>query len=308
MGDRSGGTLVLVGPIDATSTRADRGEACLILLHPPGPEIGRRTPLMRDAYVVGREIDADLVISRSAVSRQHARLERDDNDEWWALDLSSTNGTFVNEQRITRMRLSDRDQVRFGDAIFKYLSGANVESAYHEEIYRMTIQDGLTGVHNKRYLLEFLDRELAGAMRHGHPLSLVMFDLDHFKQVNDQRGHLAGDHVLKEISARIKSRVRREDLFARYGGEEFACVLASTALEGAVIFADHIRRMVSERPVIFDGQPVSVTVSLGVACAHKELDLDSQTLIKRADENLYVAKRGGRDQVVPSLASLRDGA
>jgi len=299
--DRSSGTLILVGPLEGTPTRpAARGEACLILLHPPGPELGRRTALDAEAYVVGRDEGTDLVISRSSVSRQHARLERDESDRWWVSDLSSTNGTFVNEQRIVRQRLSDRDQLRFGDAIFKFLTGANVESAYHEEIYRLTILDGLTGVHNKRYLLEFLDRELAGAARHGHPLSLVMFDLDHFKKINDERGHLAGDHVLKEVAARVQARVRREDLFARYGGEEFACVLPSTELDGAVLFAEQLRGMLAEKPVIFDGQAIPVTASLGVACAVKEVALDGPTLIKRADDNLYAAKRGGRNRVVPA--------
>jgi two-component system, cell cycle response regulator len=299
MNERSGGTLVLVGPIDAPTAPAERGEACLILLHPPGPEIGRRTPLVRDSYVVGRDVDADLVISRSAVSRQHARIERDDDGAWWAIDLGSTNGTFVNEQRITRTQLTDRDQVRFGDAIIKFLSGANVESAYHEEIYRMTILDGLTGIHNKRYLLEFLERELAGAKRHSHPLSLVMFDLDYFKRINDQHGHLAGDHVLKEIAGRIRPRIRREDLFARYGGEEFAVVLASTALDGAVTMAEHLRRLVCDRPVMFDGNPLPVTVSLGVACADGGVDVDVDGLIKRADDNLYAAKHAGRNRAIP---------
>jgi diguanylate cyclase (GGDEF)-like protein len=297
--DRTSGTLVLVGPLEDASPPAERGDACLILLHPPGPELGRRTPLTRDAYLIGRDVDADLVINRSAVSRHHARLERDEAERWWVSDLQSTNGTFVNERRVAREQLADGDQLRIGEAIFKFLSGTNLESAYHEEIYRMTILDGLTGVHNKRYLLEFLDRELAGSARHAHPLSLVMFDLDHFKRINDERGHLAGDHVLKEIAARVRSRVRREDLFARYGGEEFACVLPSTALDGAVTFAEQLRRMIAERPVVFDGEAIPVTASLGVACAFKEVELDGPTLIKRADDNLYAAKRGGRNQVVP---------
>ena len=301
---RNSGTLILVSPIDAAPKPVSRGEACLVLLHPPGPDIGRRTPLARQSYVIGRDTEADLVISRSAVSRQHAQLARDEQGEWWAIDLGSTNGTFVNEQKIQRHLLTDGDQVRFGDAIFKFLSGANIESAYHEEIYRMTILDGLTGIHNKRYFLEFLDRELAGAKRHGHALGLVMFDIDFFKRVNDEKGHLAGDHVLKEVSARIKTRMRREDLFARYGGEEFACILASTGLEGAVIFAEHVRHLIAERPVMFDGQPIPVTVSLGVACAYNEPNLDPPTLIKRADDNLYAAKRGGRNQVVPSPQSI----
>lgn len=275
-----------------------------MLLHPPGPDIGRRTPLTRQKYVVGRDTDADLVISRSAVSRHHAELTRDGSDIWWAVDLGSTNGTFVNEQRVHRAGLSDGDQVRFGDAIFKFLSGANIESAYHEEIYRLTILDGLTGVHNKRYFLEFVDRELAGAKRHGHALSLVMFDIDFFKKVNDEHGHLAGDQVLKELSGRLRVRMRREDLFARYGGEEFACVLASTGLDGAVIFAEHVRNLMAERPVMWNNTPIHCTVSLGVACAYNEMQLDPPTFIKRADDNLYAAKRNGRNQVVPSPQSV----
>ncbi|MCE9575818.1 MAG: GGDEF domain-containing protein [Deltaproteobacteria bacterium] len=302
---RNSGTLVLSRPVEAVAKPTERGEACLVLLHPPGPDIGKRTPLVERNYVIGRE-NADLVIPRSAVSRQHSQLAVDQAGDWWVSDLGSTNGTFVNEERVDRRRLADGDQVRFGDAIFKYLNGTNIESAYHEEIYRMTILDGLTGIHNKRYFLEFLERELAVAIRHRHALSLVMFDVDHFKKVNDQRGHLAGDAVLKDLSARIKARVRREDLFARYGGEEFACVLASTAIEGAVVFAEHIRQLIAERPCMFDGTGISYTVSLGVA-ALGTTPLDAAGLIKQADDNLYAAKRGGRNRVIPTLADLIPG-
>jgi len=301
---RESGTLVMAGPIDHPGKPAGSGESCLVLLHPPGPDIGRRTPLVQQKYIVGRDTDADLVISRSAVSRHHAELSRESDERWWAIDLGSTNGTFVNEQRVQRQPIVDGDQVRFGDAIFKFLSGANIESAYHEEIYRLTILDGLTSIHNKRYFLEFVDRELAGAKRHGHALSLVMFDIDFFKKVNDEHGHLAGDQVLKEVSGRLKSRMRREDLFARYGGEEFACVLASTGLDGAIIFAEHVRNMMAERPIMWNSTPIHVTVSLGCACAYNEMQLDPPTLIKRADDNLYAAKRNGRNQVVPSPQSV----
>jgi two-component system, cell cycle response regulator len=301
--DRNSGTLIINRSAEVSAPR-ERGEACLVLLHPPGPDIGKRTPLSKRAYVVGRDAEVDLVISRSSVSRQHSQLTQDEQGDWWVQDLGSTNGTFINEERITRKRLTDGDQIRFGDAIFKFLSGANIESAYHEEIYRMTILDGLTGIHNKRYFLEFLERELAGAHRHRHPLSLVMFDVDHFKKVNDERGHLCGDHVLKEISARIRTRIRREDLFARYGGEEFACILASTNLEGAVRFAENVRTLIVERPCVFDGVAFPITISLGVSTVWNEPGVDLATLIKRADENLYTAKRSGRNQVIPPPSAI----
>jgi diguanylate cyclase (GGDEF)-like protein len=302
---RDGGTLILQRPIGASEKKqGPTGEACLVNLHPPGPDIGRRIPLVNSQYIVGRDSEAGLVVSRSSVSRSHARLFVDDDNNWWVEDLNSTNGTFVNEQRIRAQQLNDADQVRFGDAIYKFLAGSNIESAYHEAIHNMAIQDGMTGIHNKRFFMEFLEREIAVASRHGHPLTLVMFDVDHFKKVNDTHGHLAGDAVLKDVSQRIRPRIRREDLFARYGGEEFVCVLPSTALPGGIVFAEHLRTLIEEKPTTFEDKVIPFTISLGVSTLHRETGVDPAALIKRADENLYAAKRGGRNRVVPSLADL----
>ncbi|CAN5793452.1 GGDEF domain-containing protein [soil metagenome] len=301
---REGGTLILSRPMDSPEKKPLAGDSCLVNLHPPGPAIGKRVQLMNQQYIVGRDSEAGFVVSRSSVSRQHARLYADDSGAWWVEDLNSTNGTFVNEIRIKNQRLTDADQVRFGDAIYKFLSGSNIESAYHEAIHNMAIQDGMTGIHNKRYFLEFLEREIAVSVRHSHPLTLVMFDVDHFKKVNDSAGHLAGDAVLKDLTARIKPRIRREDLFARYGGEEFACVLPSTALPGGIVFAEHLRTLIEERPTAFDNQQIKFTISLGVTTLHRETGVDPSTLIKRADDNLYAAKHGGRNRVVPSLQDL----
>jgi diguanylate cyclase (GGDEF)-like protein len=301
---REGGTLILQRPLITTEKTTPAGDACLVNLHPPGPDIGRRIPLLNAQYIVGRDSEAGFVVGRSSVSRQHARLYLADDGNWWVEDLNSTNGTFVNETRIKLQKLADSDQVRFGDAIYKFLWGSNIESAYHEAIHNMAIQDGMTGIHNKRYFTEFLDREIAVCSRHGHPLTLVMFDVDHFKKVNDTHGHLAGDAVLKDLAARIRPRIRREDLFARYGGEEFACVLPSTALPGGIVFAEHLRTLIAERPCQFENLSISFTISIGVTTLHRETGVDPAALIKRADENLYVAKRGGRNRVVPSLADL----
>lgn len=305
---REGGTLILARPLGPSEPKKEStGEACLVNLHPPGPDIGKRVPLLNTQYIVGRDSEAGFVVSRSSVSRQHARLYTDDDGSWWVEDLNSTNGTFVNETRVRAQMLTDADQVRFGDAIYKFLSGSNIESAYHEAIHNMAIQDGMTGIHNKRYFMEFLEREIAVCTRHGHPLTLVMFDVDHFKKINDSKGHLAGDAVLKDLAGRIKPRIRREDLFARYGGEEFACVLPSTALPGGIVFAEHLRTLIEERPTTFDNAPIPFTISLGVTTLHRETGVDPSMLIKRADENLYAAKRGGRNRVVPGLQDLIPG-
>jgi two-component system, cell cycle response regulator len=272
-------------------------DAVLVVLHPPGPGMGRRYPLVGPQMVVGRLAELDISIDADSVSRRHAKLVL--QGEGWSLeDLGSTNGSFVNEERIERRLLRDGDVLQIGACIMKFLSGANIEAAYHEEIYRLTILDGLTHVHNKRYFLEFLDRELSRATRHGTPLGLIMFDVDHFKRVNDEHGHLAGDAVLKEICRRLRPRVRREDLIARYGGEEFALVLPDTNRVGTMSVAESCRQIIARDPILYEGRALKVAVSLGVAVVDQVGAVSVDGLIRRADENLYKAKAGGRNQVV----------
>src|SRR5947199_313345 len=179
--------------------------------------------------VLGRGEGSSIPIHDHSVSPKPARIEEGENG-YCVSDLGSTNGTFVNDGPVEHARLHDGDYLRVGNCIYRFLAGGNVESEYHEEIYRLTIIDGLTSIHNQRYLLEFLDRELARSARHKRPLALIMFDIDHFKAINDELGHLGGDFALRELANVVKQAVRREDLFARYGGEEFALSLVETSL------------------------------------------------------------------------------
>ncbi len=281
----------------APSQKCDLGPASLVFIYPPGPYMGRRYALEGAQLVVGREGTNDLAIEADSVSRRHARLVRE-AEGWVVEDLGSTNGTFVNDLAVRRRSLRDGDLIRFGAAVAKFLSGDNVEASYHEEIYRLTITDALTGAHNKRYLNDFVERELAAAIRYALALSLVMFDLDHFKRVNDQHGHLAGDAVLREVGRRIRPRMRREDLFARYGGEEFACVLVKTPGHGAACFAESLRQMIEAEAVRHGETSIPVTVSLGVAELWPQVT--PSELIALADARLYEAKRQGRNRVIAS--------
>jgi diguanylate cyclase (GGDEF)-like protein len=214
------------------------------------------------------------------------------------MDLGSTNGTYLNDGEVLEeMPLRTGDYVKVGGSIFKFLSGGNIESLYYEEIYQLTIVDGLTQIHNKRYFLEYLEREMGRSHRYNRALSLIMFDIDHFKKINDSNGHLAGDYVLRELCGVIKGRIRREECFARYGGEEFAAVMPEAGPDNARKFAEKIRRMVEDHVFVFEDKKIDVTISLGVADMTGDMTEPLQ-FIKIADANLYRAKKGGRNCVV----------
>ena len=151
--------------VQVVKPKAEAGEACLVLVYPPGADMGKKFPLSRSEIVLGRGSDCDIQVDRDSVSRRHARVFRQ-ADQWMVEDLQSTNGSYVNDVPVQRSILKDNDFLKIGAAIFKFLSGAGVESSYYEEIYRMTIIDGLTGAHNKRAFLEFLEREIARCARH----------------------------------------------------------------------------------------------------------------------------------------------
>jgi hypothetical protein len=164
------------------------GRECLVVLY--GGNIGKRHELEDGLTTIGRDPLSSIELDADSVSRQHAEIEVEDG-KTWVSDLGSTNGTFVNDQPIERHQLRSGDLVKVGDIIFKFLAGYNVEAAYHEEIYNMTIRDGLTAVANVRYLNEFLEREFARSRRHGRDLSVVLIDIDFFKKINDSLGHPA---------------------------------------------------------------------------------------------------------------------
>jgi diguanylate cyclase (GGDEF)-like protein len=279
------------GPTDGAT-----GTAAVVLIHPAGPFLGRRFDLAPAGSIVGRQDEAEVHLDHEGVSRRHARIWKHGED-WMIEDLGSTNGTFVEDKRVPKARLSDGDLVRIGTAILKFLGGSAVEAAYHEAIYKMAIHDALTGVSNRRMLIEFLDREVARSVRYHVPLSLVLFDIDHFKKVNDEHGHLAGDAILREIGRRLRPRIRKEDLLARYGGEEFACVLTGTPRMGALVFAKSLHMTVGASPFDIEGGSLRVTVSVGIADIDGKTKVTLDELMRRADAKLYEAKKNGRNQI-----------
>ena len=296
-------TVISKTPSPESSSR----EACLVVIN--GVDLGKKYSLVQSSTLIGRSSKVDIQIDEDSISRNHAIIEKREG-EFVIRDLESTNGTYVNDRPIRTHSLRDGDQIKIGSTIFKFLSGSNIESAYHDEIYQLTTTDGLTGAYNKRYFIKEMEREMSRSIRYGRDLSLVMCDIDHFKATNDNYGHLAGDYVLKQVARLIRSHIRRDDIFARYGGEEFMLLLPEVPKESAYQLAEKLRQLVESEHFVFDEVSIPVTISLGVAGLSEYLSRQSANnrkqqsqeincfaFIQLVDDRLYEAKDAGRNCV-----------
>jgi two-component system cell cycle response regulator len=287
-------TTVVLGDERPASDEQDGG--CLVQIY--GDGLGRRVELHPGRTRFGREDDNDVVLAVESVSRRHCDLTVA-RGLVAVCDLGSTNGTFVADQRLEpneTVELRSGDLVQIGSEIFKFLQGGNIEALYYDELYRSSVIDGLTRLYNRRYLFDHVAREIARAHRHGRALSLILFDVDHFKRINDQHGHLAGDAVLRELAELVSRNVRREDCCARYGGEEFAIASTENDVHSSYLLAEKLRGLVETHDFSFEGQRIPLTISAGVAMLTPDM-AEPVDLVGAADARLYEAKRDGRNCV-----------
>lgn len=273
-----------------------REEPFLIVLS--GGPVGMMYRIRSDApTIIGRSLDADVRLDDEGVSRNHAQIVVDPAGPPLIQDLQSTNGTFVNGVQISRQALHDGDKVQIGStSILKFSYQDDLEHRFHNKMYEHGVKDGLTGIYNKRYLLDRIEAEYSHARRHGGELTMLIFDIDHFKQINDTYGHPAGDSVLIELARAVQSTLRTEDVFARYGGEEFVILMRDVDDRGAIVLAERIRHMVEHHPFVHEGTRIPVTISIGVGSLNDDVS-EAVELIHVADKYLYKAKNGGRNRV-----------
>ena len=195
-----------------------------------GEAVGKRYELTQSTTTIGRATTADLSIPDASVSRSHAII-RQEGETLYLEDGGSANGTFINDNRITtKTALKDQDVIGFGKVLMKFFAQGNVDGFIQDKMYKMATIDVGTKIFNKQYLLEALEANFSASKSGSQSLSIVYFDLDHFKSVNDTHGHNAGDVVLLETAQTIKSLIRKDDIFGRFGGEEFVVILPRTEL------------------------------------------------------------------------------
>lgn len=269
-----------------------------VLLRLDGVDAGKISSLRKGSSVIGRTTSSDFQLDDGGVSRQHAKITW--NGRAHAIeDLESRNGTFVCGERVTRADLADGDLIQLGPHVcFRY----NVTDELHERLLRQLFEsstrDPLTDAYNRRHFDERLRAELAYAVRHSTSLALVMFDIDHFKKVNDTHGHAAGDAVIKHVARMTSTQLRSEDVFARYGGEEFVMLLRGIDARDVVRVAERLRTSIDTLATVFDNLRIPASVSAGCAVLAECPTRSATELLGLADTRLYAAKNQGRNRVV----------
>lgn len=278
--------------------QAEQTPPSLVVLMGPAGYVGKQWSLTKPDYVVGRNPDSSIFVDDKSVSRSHARLMIVGSDVT-IQDLGSSNKTSINGTVLTPMtpqKLQNNDQLKCGSVIFKFLERGNLEAFTNKALSEKAEKDGLTGAYNKGALLERGPEVMKRAELLKEELSVIVFDIDFFKKINDGYGHPGGDYVLKALCHIVASKlIRSHDYFARYGGEEFVLILSGAPQKNALEIAERVRTTIQNAEFNFEGKKIPVTISLGVATRKDENDWDA--LFNRADAALYQSKQSGRNRV-----------
>lgn len=278
--------------------QADQAPPALVVLMGPSAYVGKQFPLVNNDYILGRSHDCSIQIDDKSVSRNHARIQIA-GSEVTISDMGSANKTVVNGSTLqpgAPFKLRNNDQIKIGSIIVKYLEKGNIEAFTNRELNEKAARDALTGAYTKGALIERGPEVVKRSETLGEHMSLIIFDIDFFKKINDTYGHPAGDHVLRELGRIVGTKLTRsEDFFARYGGEEFVLILINTPLKSAMEVGERIRATVQGTTFQFENKTLPVTVSVGVSTKLK--DETWEAMFKRTDEALYQSKQGGRNRV-----------
>lgn len=281
--------------LSASDNEAASKPACFLVV---GGELNGAIFDLKDGEnIVGRNPDCAIPLEFHGISRQHFKAKMA-GGSCFVEDLGSSNGTWVNNDKIKgAVELKKGDIVKLGSIALKYLPQGDTERLTYDKLQEEANTDGLTRCFNKTYFNKRLDLEVKKAKLTGNALSLIIFDLDHFKNLNDNYGHDAGDFVLKEMAQLLRDNgIRKNDVFARYGGEEFVVLLPSTNLKQAFEIAERLRKLVEQHAFVYDEKRLPVSASIGVADYRQGINTGTD-LFKRADSAVYKSKEGGRNQV-----------
>lgn len=308
--DVKGNTRICSSPIGRAEEKTQLAPPPMYLIMVRGGMTGAMLRVDGRKTSLGRSTDNTHSIHDATVSRRHAELTQDAEGRAWLTDLGSSNGTYIDGKRLVPnqpVRLEQGGRIQLGASIvLKYVGLDPCEERFQREMFDRATRDNLTGLHNRAYFLEQVGSRCDQVIARGMSMALLMVDIDHFKRINDDHGHDAGDAALREVAKVLRDSTRTDDLVARYGGEEFLVALPVAAETGAVERAERIRRHLLGRPIRAGREPLRLTVSIGVSRADQSRPWSVAGLISSADAALYEAKRAGRNRVVSAAGFAAD--
>jgi diguanylate cyclase (GGDEF)-like protein len=285
---------------------AVRGDKSIVLTVIAGSDVdfGKHFVLERKRTAIGREKINDIALSDGKVSKAHCEISviRSGRgiEQISLLDLDSTNGTYVNGEPVVQATLKSGDKIQAGGTILQLSYSDEIEKEYHAKLFDFAARDALTGLYNKRFIVNELENYCRIARRSNRAFSVILLDIDDFKRINDGHGHLAGDEYLKRLAALIRDTLRDQDIAGRIGGEEFLIVLPETAVEGALQLAVRIRKAVEGFAMERQAQAVRTTISAGV-CQYERGMRDVKELLDLADRAMYEAKKAEKNKVMRAV-------
>lgn len=286
--------------------QAEKGEkkACFVVLN--GLDAGKVIPLPAQVVVIGRGDNCDVTLQDEGLSRFHAEvLYSAVTGRAVVRDLGSKNGTFMAGKRIEEAELRNGEKILLGrHTVLKFLIQDALEESFQQAISGSATRDALTGVHNRRYLAERLGADLSYARRHRVPLTLVLFDLDHFERINESHGYPIGDQLLVAITRAVIRTVRAEDVLVRFGGEEFLIVAQGTDFDGGRTLGERVRQRIAQEPfrILDNGERrITVTASVAVTTIPPSAVVDSEQALSELEKVLAAAKIEGRNRVAVSI-------
>lgn len=271
----------------------DQQQPLLVVMH--GSLLGMTYAIRDEVIAIGRTANLDIPIDDENVSRRHAEITFDGSSVK-IKDLDSTNGTFVNSQRITDTILHDGDLILIGRVLFKFIRSSSIENRFFDQMYALATTDFLTGIFNRQHIISRLESEFARSRRYNRPLSVLLYDIDHFKHVNDSFGHLAGDQLLMESSRLIGKSVRSQDYYGRFGGDEFMIICPETDLNNTVLLAQRLVQVLAKWSYSYQSRKLDFNISIGLAALSDEMR-SAVDLIAKADTLMYRSKQRGRNHI-----------
>ncbi len=292
-------------PLAKQMRHAEEGGKQAYLLFLDGMNVGRVIQLDDQPLVLGKASSCDVILDDDGVSRIHAKIQYIGHDRIVVQDMSSTNGTFISGERIEKAILLPGEKILFGRrTMVQFVLWDKLDQLYQQELYESCPRDGLTGIHNRKYIKKRIGTDLSYARRHHIPYTVILIDINDFNAINKKHGPHTGDQILVMLSQTISNMIRNEDVFGRFGNDEFVILAQGIDQAGGVMLAKRICKGIAGKTIKAldeSGEQLQISVSIGVVTVTGSQEASRQKVITTAHQQLIAAKENIEERISAAI-------